>query len=223
MLENIFLNFPSVLNFWEIVRNSIEPIIQSLGVIIIGLIAAWIVGLVIERAINYLKIDPVLQKVGLGCYFERAGFQINVGRFFGRLAYWFLIIVSVMAVSDILGFLTLSGFLRDVLLYVPNIIIAALIMLIAVVLGNFLRSLVRASVTASKLHASKFLGTLTWWSVIIFGLLTALVQLGIAVSIINTLITGLIAMLALAGGLAFGLGGRDYAASLIEKLRRETE
>lgn len=180
-------------------------------------------GSLIERLVSAVKIDALLRKLRLSPYFERAGLQINTGRFLGRLIYWFLVVAFILAASDVLGFWALSGFLRDVLIYIPNIIIAVLIMLATVVLGSFLRSLVTASVTASKLHASKFLGTLTWWSVIVFGFLTALTQLGIAVTIINTLITGLIAMIALAGGIAFGLGGKDYAASLISKLKQGTE
>ncbi len=213
----------SLQNLWGTVAGFLPSLIGALIVFIIGLVVAAVLGSLVERLISALKIDSVLKKLRFGPYFERAGLQINSGRFVGRLVYWFLVIAFILAASDILGFWALSSFLTDVLIYIPNIIIAVLIMLTAVVVGSFLRSLVKASVTASKLHASKFLGTLTWWSVIIFGLLAALTQLGIAVAIINTLITGLIAMIALAGGIAFGLGGKDYAASLIEKLKRETE
>jgi len=89
------------------------------------------------------------------------------------------------------------------------------------IFANFLRGLVRASVMSARLHAVKALGALTWWTVVIFGFLTALLQLGVAVTIINNLILGLIAMLALAGGLAFGLGGRDVAGDLVRHLRDE--
>ncbi|MEE8131636.1 MAG: hypothetical protein V3T98_01160, partial [Candidatus Paceibacterota bacterium] len=212
----------SLQNLWGTVAGFLPSLIGALIIIIIGLIVAAVLASLVERLIGALKIDSLLKTLRLSPYFERAGLQMNAGRFLGRLVYWFLVIAFILAASDILGFWALSGFLTDVLLYIPNIIIAVLIMLAAVVLGSFLRSLVRSSVTASKLHASKFLGTLTWWSVIVFGLLAALTQLGIAVAIINTLITGLIAMIALAGGIAFGLGGKDYAASLIEKLKRET-
>jgi hypothetical protein len=122
-----------------------------------------------------------------------------------------------------LGLYAFSNFLKDVLNYIPNVVAAVLIMLATFVVANFLRRVVSASVASARLHASKFLGTLTWWSVVVFGLLTALVQLNVAVSVINTLITGFIAMLALAGGLAFGLGGKSYAEYLINKLREHTE
>lgn len=201
----------------------LPSLIGALVIVIIGLIVASGLRALIERIAITLKIDSLLKSIGLSPFFERANIQINTGKFLGLLVYWFLVIVFVLAATDILGLFGISLFLRDLLTYIPNIIVAVLIMLAAVILANLLRSLVRASVMSAQLHASKFLGTLAWWTTVIFGLLTALIQLGIATTIINTLITGLIAMFAIAGGIAFGLGGKDYATYLLEKLRRETE
>ncbi|MBI3638297.1 hypothetical protein HY227_00965 [Candidatus Wolfebacteria bacterium] len=215
------VTYQSLLNLWAGVIGFIPSLVGALIVFIIGLILASAFRLLIERLIEAVRLDALLKKIGLDVYFERAGLRLNSGRFFGLMVYWFLVVVFVLAASDILRLWGISLFLRDVIAYLPNVIIAVLIMLAAVIIGNFLRALVRASVIASKLHASKFLGTLTWWVVIVFGLLTALIQLGVATTIINTLITGIIAMLALAGGLAFGLGGKDFAARLLDKFRED--
>ena len=128
-----------------------------------------------------------------------------------------------MASSDILGFIALSDFIGDVLFYIPNVLVAALILIATLVAANFVRGLVSASVMGVRLHRGKFLGSLVWWVVFVFGLLVALSQLGVATNIIETVIAGVIAMLALAGGLAFGLGGKDVAASLLEKARGDWE
>ncbi|MBT9170624.1 MAG: hypothetical protein DDT18_00968 [Actinobacteria bacterium] len=213
----------SLQSLWFGVVDFLPSLIGALIVIIIGLVVASGLRALIEKIVGVLKIDSLLKKIGLSPFFERAGLQINTGKFFGLLVYWFLMIVFILAATDILGLFGVSLFLRDILAYIPNIIIAVLIMLAAIVLANFSKSVVKASVMGAKLHASKFLGTLVWWTITVFGFLAALIQLGIAVTILNTLITGLIAMLALAGGIAFGLGGKDYAAYLLEKLRRETE
>ena len=74
---------------------------------------------------------------------------------------------------------------------------------------------------ASSIKAAAFTGTVAYWAILIFGLLAALIQLGIAFALLQTLITGIIAMLALAGGLAFGLGGKDAAANFLNRLRKE--
>jgi len=213
----------SLQGVWIGIINFLPSLIGSLILIIVGLIVASGLKALIEKVINTLKIDSLLRKMGLGPFFERAGLQINSGKFVGLLVYWFFVVVFVLAVTDILGLYGVSLFLRDVISYIPNIIVAVLIMLTAVIVANFFKSLIRASVSSAKLHNPKFLASLAWWVVVVFGFLAALIQIGIAAAILNTLITGLIAMLAIAGGIAFGLGGKDYATHLLERFRQQTE
>lgn len=213
----------SLQNVWYGVIAFLPNFIGAIITFIIGLVVASVLGSIVEKVFDALRLDGFLSKLGLAPYFERAGLRLRGARFLGQLVNWFLVIVFLLAASDILGLLALSTFLRDVLFYIPNIVIAVLILLAAVVVGNFLRRVVVASVLSARLHAAHFLGSLTWWAVIVFGFLTALVQLNVAPSVINSVVTGFIAMLALAGGLAFGLGGRDYAAYLVSKLRDHTE
>ena len=214
----------SLQSVWFGVIAFIPNLIGALVVFTIGLAAAASLAAIVERVFDLLKLDSMLRRLGLHPYFERAGLHLHASRFLGQVVNWFLVVVFLLAASEILSAQNaFSYFLRDVIGYIPNIVVGVMIMLAAVVLGNFLRKLVVASVTGAKLHAAHFLGTLTWWAVIVFGLLAALVQLNVAPTIINSLLTGFIAMLALAGGLAFGLGGKEYAAHLLEKLRDRTE
>lgn len=213
----------SLQGLWVGVINFLPNLLGALIVLVIGLVVAAGLSALVERLFQAIRLDAFLARLGIQPYFERAGIKLRGAYFLGQLVNWFLIVAFLLAASDILKLQALSVFLRDVLFYLPNIVVAVLIMLAAVVLGNFLKRVVIASVLSAKLHAAHFLGTLTWWAVIIFGVFAALAQLNIAVTIINTLVTGVIAMFALAGGLAFGLGGRDYAAHLLQKLRDQTE
>ena len=213
----------SLQNVWVRFASFVPNLVGALLVLIIGLIVAAGLGAIIEKAFEALRLDSFLEKLGLKPYFDRAGLRLRAAYFLGRLVYWFIAIAFLLAVSDSLGLYALSGFLNSVLAYMPNVIAAVLIMLATVVLGNFVRGIVMASVMGAKLRAPHFLGTLTWWSIVVFGFLAALSQLNIAVTIIQSIVTGFIAMLALAGGLAFGLGGKDYANHLLNKLRERTD
>jgi len=209
----------SLQGLWLGTVDVLGSVIGAIIVLIIGLIVASGISAIVERVIHVLKLDSVLQKLGVEDHLERAGLKLDTSRFFGRIVYWFFVIVFLLAASDILGFFTLSSFLEQVLLYVPNVIVAALIMLAAIVVANFLRDLVSASVKGARLHAPSFVSAITWWAVVIFGFLAALSQLGVAVAIVNSLVTGFIAMIALAGGIAFGLGGKGVAEDVLEHLR----
>ncbi len=211
----------SLRGLWGEVLNFLPALIGAIIIFIIGLIIASLLEKVVERLIFYLKIDNVMRKAEVEGYLERANVRLNVGTFIGKLVYWFIVVAFLLAASDILNFTAFSDFLKQVLNFIPSVIIAVLIMLAALVVANFLRQLVTASVASAKLNYAKGLGALTWWVVVVFGLLTALPQIGINSAIIQTLVMGLIAMLALAGGLAFGLGGRDHAARFLSHWSEE--
>lgn len=212
-----------LVNIWDASAVFVPSFIAALIVFVVGLVIATSLGSIIQRVFETLKIDQLLKNLGIEPYFERAGVKLRAAWFLGQLIFWYIAIAFLLAASDILGLASFSGFLNSVLGYVPNIVLAVLIMLSTVVVANFLRHVARASVKSAKLPAAHFIGALVWWVVTIFGFLTVLNQLRIAPEIVNAIVTGLIAMLALAGGLAFGLGGRDYAAHLINKLRDHTE
>ncbi|MFH1048282.1 MAG: hypothetical protein V1732_01310 [Patescibacteria group bacterium] len=211
----------SLQNLWQGFVMFLPTFLGALIIFFVGLIIAAGLGKIVEKLIDALKLDRLLEQLGLGKVLERADVRLHSGRFVGVLVQWFFVIVTLLAVSDIIGLLAFSDFLKQVLLYVPNIVIAVLIMLAGVVVATFLAKLVRASVLAAKLHAAHFLGALTKWSILVFAFLAALSQLGVAGALVNTLIMGFVAMLAIAGGLAFGLGGKDVAAALLEKVKNE--
>ncbi|MDP3999088.1 MAG: hypothetical protein Q8P76_00645 [bacterium] len=213
----------SLQNLWIQVLSFLPSLVGALVIFIVGLIVAAGLGSLVEKVIAALRLDDLLKKLGLDEYARRANIELNSGHFLGKVVYWFLVLAFLLAASDILGFFALSNFLRDVLLYIPNLAVAVLMMVAAFVAANILSHLIRASVMGAKLHGAKFLSSGVWWVVMIFGGLTALSQLGIAVAIINTVITGLIAMFALAGGLAFGLGGKEYASHLVSRFQSEVE
>ena len=213
----------SFATLWVGFMEYIPRLIGALVVLIIGLIVAAGLDALVEKVFAVIKFDTFLEKLGLKPIFERAGIKLRGSYFLGKLVYWFVVIAFLLAVSDSLGLYALSGFLASVLNYLPNVIAAVLILLAAFVVGHFLRNIVTASVLSAKLHAAHFLGTLVWWVVVVFGFLAALSQLNIAAAMVQTLVTGFIAMLALAGGLAFGLGGKDYANHLLNKLKDRTE
>ncbi|MEX1014571.1 MAG: hypothetical protein WDZ80_05415 [Candidatus Paceibacterota bacterium] len=209
----------SLQNLWVGFVGVLGSVIGALVIFLVGLIVASGIGAFVEKIVNLIKLDSLLGSLGVRSYFDRAGINLNSGKFFGKATYWFLVIVFLLAASDILGFSTLSAFLKDVLLYIPNVIVAVLIMLAAIIVGDFLKKLVKSSVKSAKLSGYKFLSSLTWWAVVLFGFFAAISQLGIANDIINAIVFGFVAMIALAGGIAFGLGGKEYASFLVSRLK----
>lgn len=209
----------SLQNLWVQTLSFLPSLIGALLVFIIGLAVASGLASLVEKLIIAIKLDNFLKKVGLEEYTKRANLELNSGYLFGEIVYWFLVLVFFSAAADILKFYVLSNFVKDILTYLPNLVVAILVMVVALIVANLMQKIVKASVMSAKVGGEGFLSSAAWWVIVTFGLLIALNQLGVAVAIINTVITGLIAMFALAGGLAFGLGGKDFAAHLLQKMK----
>ena len=191
---------------------------------IIIFIAGWVVGSVlaevVSKIVKAVKIDSILESAGAKGLLEKAGFNLNTGAFLGGLVKWFIIIVFLVTAFDILKLEAVNAFLSNVILeYIPQVIVATLILVVAAVLADLTQKIMTGGARALESKHSGLVGGVARWSIWIVAILAALNQLGIAGGMMQTLFTGLVAMLALAGGLAFGLGGKEAAARFIEKLR----
>ncbi len=222
------------LNVWvEILRGSFATVSQGvigfLPNLIIAIIVITIGGIigaalskVVAQVIRALKVDRALSSAGVDDLVEKAGFKLNSGKFLGELVKWFTVVVFLIAAFEILGLSQVNEFLGGVVIgYIPQVIASVLILLIAVVIGEALRKVVVASAKAAGLSSANFLGSITKWAIWIFAALAALFQLGIGAIFIQTLFTGIVVALALALGIAFGIGGRDSAASFLSKIGEE--
>jgi len=211
----------SLLGLWNRFINFMPALVGALLVFLFGLIAAAVLGKVVERIVKALRIDQAIGRTGMSRKFKEFGMPLDLSVFFGELVKWFLVLVFLMAATDILGLTQVTNFLNSIILYIPNVVVATVILSIAFLLGNFTYTIVRGSTRAAGVMSATLLATLIKWAIMIFGLLAALIQLGIATSLVNTLFIGFVAALSLAIGLAFGLGGRDEAALILKKLREE--
>ena len=195
----------------------------KLLVAVIFFIIGWVLGSIIAKAFEHvvgaLKIDKLFQSVGAETVAKRAGFNLNTGYFLGQVVRWFVIIVFLLPSLNLVGLTDVSTFLKDdVLGFLPKIIIAAFILIVATVLAEALSKAVVAGAKSVNLRSANMLGTIAKYAIWIFAFIIALGQLGVAEYYMNTLFAGIIGMLAIAGALAFGLGGRDAAAKLLAKL-----
>jgi len=209
----------SLVELWTQFASFLPNLIAALIVFFVGWAIAIAAGRIVEKLLVVLRINAAFENIkGLNSAVQRAGLKINIPLLVGEIVKWFLIIVTLLAATDILGLNEISGFLTSVLLYIPNVVVAALILIIAVVLANFVYRTVVASITAAGFGSAHMIAAVSKWAIIIFAILAALTQLNVATTLIQTIVTALFAMLALAGGLAFGLGGRELAAKWLKKM-----
>lgn len=209
----------SLLGLWYGFINFLPSLLGAIILLIIGLVVGAIIGKAITQLANALKLDKLFESAGASEFMRRAGLKLNASGFLGGLVKWFIIIVFLMASLQIIGLTQVNDFLRSaVLYYLPKVVIASLVLIIATILADTMKKLVRASAQAANIRSANMLGSITLYAIWIFAFIIALSELGIASAFMQILFTGFIAALAIALGLSFGLGGKEAAGRAVERL-----
>lgn len=212
----------SLLELWYGFISFVPGLLLAVILFIIGWIVGSVVGKAIAQVITAIKLDSLFESAGTQEMFARMGIKLNIGKFFGVIIKWFIIIVFLMASLQIVGLTQVNDFLRSaVLFYLPKVIIAAIVLVIATILADTMQKLVVASSKAANITSANMLGTITKYAIWIFAIIIALSELGIATYFMQVLFMGIVVMLAIAGGLAFGLGGKEAAAGAIQKISKD--
>ena len=205
----------------EILRF-LPKFVLAVVIFIAGWVIGSVIGEVIEKIVKALKIDSLLESAGARSLVNKAGFNLNSGAFLGGIVRWFVVIGFLVAALDVFQLQAINALLTSVVTqFIPNIAIASLILIVGAILADFVQKVMAGAAKAVDARSSGLVGGIARWAIWIFTIIAALMQLHIADQILSTLVTGLVAMLAIAGGLAFGLGGKDAASRYIERLRED--
>ncbi|OGY45661.1 MAG: hypothetical protein A3J62_00650 [Candidatus Buchananbacteria bacterium RIFCSPHIGHO2_02_FULL_38_8] len=210
----------SFADIWFKFVGLVPNIIGAVIVFIVGLFIAEGLGRLVSKVLKKIYLDQAVDKAGLKKALERVGFKIEISRALGLLVTWFLYAVVLIATAEILNLEQISEFFRAVVLYIPNVIIAVVILVVGIIISNFIFTLVKETALSAKLVSADFLATVAKWAILVFTFMAALVQLRVATELIQILFTGVVLMFALAGGIAFGMGGKDRAKELLDKINK---
>lgn len=217
--DAVFLSLSNALNTF---LAAIPLIIGALVIIIIG----WLIASALARLVS-----GVLRRVGADRLFAEHGSDVYGSRIRdikpsvvgGELVKWLVRLIFLVAAANVLGLTQVSELLNDVLLWIPNLIVAAVILLVAPLLARFVRGSIEVGAGEMGFTNAPLLGRIAEIAIIAFAVIIAINQIGIAANLVNTLFIGVVAAVALAVGLAFGLGGRDVAAQLTQRWYEQSQ
>jgi hypothetical protein len=206
-------------NLWYGFAMFVPKLLIAVILFFIGWYIATIIGKAFAQVIGALKIDHLFRSAGIDKVLERAGTHLSVGGFVGAVVKWFIIVVFLMTSLQIVGLTQVNDFLRDIVMsFVPQVLIAALVLVLGSVLAEAAHKLLSGSAKAANVKSANMIGTIAFYAIWVFALIIALSQLGIAPAFMQILFTGIVFMLALAGGLSFGLGGKETAARALDRV-----
>lgn len=206
--------------FGDIVRGflvALPALFAAIIIIIIGWIVAVVIAKGLARLLRSLHFNDLSKRAGLDQFLERAQIFMDPSSALAVLVKWFIILVFLVAAANTLGWPQVSQFLNQILAYLPNVAVAVIIFIVGLALAGFIRDIVRGTVISagtSEGNADLIAGGVYWLFVIITAM-TGLNQLGIAITLSETLYTAIFGSLAAIMALAFGLGGRALAGDLL--------
>ena len=189
----------------------IPQLIGAIVILIVGYIIAKVLQAVLGRVLQAIGFDGWMERGGIKQFFDRAETNQTPHSILGKLVFWFVFIIAITMAADALGIPQVSAVLAQLIAYIPNIIAAILILILAALLANFLASIVRGAT------GSGLLGSVAQYAIMVYAIFAAITQLGIAVELTAPTFLIVLGAVALAAAIAFGIGGREVAADIIQK------
>jgi len=213
--------YNAIQDLWVGFLYFIPNFVGAVIVFVVGwFVASW-VGIAVTQVLNWLRLNQVFAKGKWDEALEKARIKADVAGFIGQVCRWILVITFLSASVEVLGLVTFAALLTKVVAWLPNVIVAVLMMVVAVIVADILEKVVVASLVKAKMKRTHLVSLAVKWSIYIFSLFAILMQLDVASLLVQTLFTGIVAILVIAGGLALGLGAKDVVKDLLEDLVRK--
>jgi hypothetical protein len=195
-----------------------------LGALII-LIVGWIVAKAIKRIVDWLlkavRFDTLADKAGISEILRKGDLEISAREVVSGIVYWLVVIMVLVMAVDALGLPKASDVLASLFAYVPKVIAALLVLVVAMFLASFVSGIVRTAAGNANLPKPEIFAGISRWAIIIFAVTISLEQLGIAPLLVTATFNIILGGICLALALAFGLGGKDAAARYLEELKEK--
>ena len=197
-------------------------LLAAVIVLIIGWLLAIFLSKLVLKLLEVIKIDVLADQLGMRNLSTKAGKELSLSKLGAWLVKWFFFLGSFIAAAEILGLSEVSQFLYgSVLGYAGHVVIAMAILLLGILAANFFAGIISTAVKASGWQASHTLGAIAKWAILAFSVIAALSQLQIATEFLQDLFRAIVAMLAIAGGIAFGLGGKEHASKVLGQIEED--
>jgi hypothetical protein len=201
----------------EALRNFLgflPALVGALLILVLGWIISGVLARLIESGLKRIGFEHAANQTGINGFVARAGQGWSASRIAGEIVKWFIRLIAIQAATQILGMDQISQIINAILLWIPNLVVALVIIVIGALIGRVVGGAVRASTSEMGLGNPELLAGVAKYAVIAIAVVAAMGQLGIGETVVNTLFIGIVGALALAFAIAFGLGGREVAAEI---------
>ncbi len=219
MDTQIAIFIDSLNQFWTQIANFFPKLLAVIVILFFGWICAKLVCLGLKRILELCQFDSFAQKSGLEAFLVHSEFDLSISAIISKVVYWLVILLFIITCANTLGLTEVADMLHQLAAYLPKIIIAILVMIFGTLLARFINRLVFAWLHGIKFEGALSISTSAEYGIQIFALFVALEQLNIGTQLLTALFVIIFGAVFLALAIAFGLGGRDWAAKVISDIQ----
>lgn len=194
----------------------LPALVGAILILVLGWIIAGVLAGLVERTLQAVGFERAANTTGISSFIQRSGSSWTASAIVAEIVKWFIRLIAIQAAASILGLDQISAIINAILLWLPNLVVAIAIIVIGALIARFVSGLVRGTTDQMGFSNPDLLGNIAYYAIIVFAVIAAVDQLGIAETVVNTLFIGLVATVVLAAGLAFGLGGQQTAARITD-------
>jgi len=221
MKEQVQIFIESSQQFLNEIALALPKIIGALLILLIGWIIAKLIKKAIIKLLQIVRLNVLSDKVGIEKFLKEGGVKLTVTDLIGSLFYWIIMLTVIMASLNSLQLTSARDLFNEIVLFIPNIIVAIIILLLGLYIAKFVSTVLSSSLKNMKDKSAEIIEKIAYYAIVVFTIFLVLGQLNIAQSIITNAFILIFGAICLAFGLAFGLGGKDYAAEILKKMKEK--
>lgn len=199
------------------VVSFVPSFVAGTVILLLGIIIASLIRQVIVEFLKALRVEALLHRYGV----PELRSEYTWSNILAEIIRWFIIVIFLIPTTEVWGLPQVITVLNQFSLYLPNVFVAAIIALVGFVFARLAHDVILASAHGISQDTSQAIASGARWAIIVFVVLAMLNQLGVASDLVRILFTGFVAMIAIAGGIAFGLGGQGAARDTVDELRKK--
>lgn len=200
------------------VAEFLPNVLGALIILVVGWAVARGILYVVHRGLRTVQLDTLTENVGVNKVLQQGNIKAMPSLLIAKLFYWIVFILALVMAVNALGLTVAAQLLNSLLLYLPNVIAAAFILVLGIFFGSLVRGLVQTTLAGSEAVEAQTVGKIAQAAVVVFAVAGALVQLRIAEAIITNAFTIVFGAIAFGVALAFGLGCKDLIKDWVENL-----
>lgn len=203
--------------FWRTVGDYAPKILGALLLVVLALIVAKLAQAIVERVLKLVRVDKLVANKNVARTLKSAEVSFDLVAVAGRIVFWAVIIIFALTIADVLDLTAMRDVIREILDYLPSVLAAVIVLTVTIAGARLVRDVVAVSLARMRVTFSNTVAAASFYAIMLFGVVMALDQLGFDTTIITANITVIVAGVVLALALAFGLGGRDVAKSVVDE------